>query len=188
VGLHYVVEVGNGRASSSPQSEAVQNVLDENNHKATNFAIFARPEGVPGLETGFSAYRDLLTPQNLPKVEETILASYVVYNRRNFQWLNEALLVREANEGTTRVYNIPGFYTQFSKRFSSLTPYFRYQYINAPLSGSVFYTNVGLQYGPSVGVRYDMSDFVAWKLQYDHTALKSGQSFDTLALQASYTF
>ena len=188
VGLHYVVEVGNGRASSSPQSEAVQNVLDENNHKATNFAIFARPEGVPGLETGFSAYRDLLTPQNLPKVEETILASYVVYNRKNIQWLNEALLVREATEGTTRVYNIPGFYTQFSKRFSSLTPYFRYQYINAPLNGPVFYTNVGLRYGPSVGIRYDMSDFVAWKLQYDHTSLKSGQSFDTLALQASYTF
>ena len=188
LGLHYIVEVGNGRATDSPQSEPVQNVLDENNHKATNFAVFARPERVPGLETGFSAYRDLLTPQNSPKVEETILASYFVYNRRNIQWLNEALLVREDIQGTTRVYNIPGFYTQFSRRFSSLTPYFRYQYINAPLNGPVFYTNVGLQYGPSVGIRYDMSDFVAWKLQYDHSALKSGQSFDTLALQASYTF
>ena len=31
LGLHYVAEVGNGRASSSPQAEAVQNVVDENN-------------------------------------------------------------------------------------------------------------------------------------------------------------
>jgi hypothetical protein len=39
-----------------------------------------------------------------------------------------------------------------------------------------------------VGLRYDMSDFVAWKLQYDYNALKAGQSVQTLALQASFTF
>jgi hypothetical protein len=186
--LHYIAEVGNGRATSTPQSEPVQNVVDENNHKAVNFAVFSRPESVPGLQSGFSFYRDLLTPLNAPKVAETIWAAYVVYNGRNFQWLNEGALVREAPQGTSRVYNIPAFYTQFSRRFGSFTPYFRYQYMNAPLNGPVFYTNVGLQYGPSVGLRYDLSEFVAWKLQYDYTALKAGQSFQTLALQASFTF
>src|SRR5882724_7721278 len=39
LGLHYVAEVGNGHTSRSPVDEAVQNVVDENNHKAVNFAI-----------------------------------------------------------------------------------------------------------------------------------------------------
>ena len=190
LGLHYIAEVGNGRASSSPQSEPVQNEVDENTHKAFNFQVFARPEALPGLQTGFSVYRDLLTPIGQPSVNQTILDYYVVYNGHNYQWLNEALLVREAPRGPSPspTVNIPGFYTQISKRFGAFTPYFRYQYVNAPLNGPVFYTNVGLQYGPSVGLRYDLSDFVAWKLQYDYNSLKNGQSYQTVTLQACFTF
>ena len=190
LGLHYIAEVGNGRASTSPQSEPVQNEVDENTHKAFNFQVFARPEALPGLQTGFSVYRDLLTPIAQPSVHQTILDYYVVYNGHNYQWLNEALLIREAPQGPSpsTTFNIPGFYTQLSKRFGAYTPYFRYQYVNAPLNGPVFYTNVGLQYGPSVGLRYDLSDFVAWKLQYDYTSVKNGQSYQTVTLQASFTF
>ena len=190
LGLHYIAEVGNGRASSSPQSEPVQNEVDENSHKAFNFQVFARPETLPGLQTGFSVYRDLLTPIGQPSVNETILDYYFVYKGHNYQWLNEALLVRQAPRGPSPspTVNIPGFYTQISKRFGAFTPYFRYQYVNAPLNGPVFYTNVGLQYGPSVGLRYDLSDFVAWKLQYDYNSLKNGQSYQTVTLQACFTF
>ena len=190
LGLHYIAEVGNGRASSSPQSEPVQNEVDENSHKAFNFQVFARPETLPGLQTGFSVYRDLLTPIGQPSVNETILDYYFVYKGHNYEWLNEALLVREAPRGPSPspTVNIPGFYTQISKRFGAFTPYFRYQYVNAPLNGPVFYTNVGLQYGPSVGLRYDLSDFVAWKLQYDYNSLKNGQSYQTVTLQACFTF
>jgi hypothetical protein len=190
LGLHYIAEVGNGRATSSPQSEPVQNEVDENTHKAFNFQVFARPEALPGLQTGFSVYRDLLTPIGLPSVNQTILDYYFVYKGHNYEWLNEALLVREAPRGSSPspTVNIPGFYTQISKRFGAFTPYFRYQYVNAPLNGPVFYTNVGLQYGPSVGLRYDLSDFVAWKLQYDYNSLKNGQSVQTVTLQACFTF
>jgi len=192
LGLHYIAELGNGRATSSPQSEPVQNEVDENTHKAFNFQIFARPEALPGLQTGFSIYRDLLTPAAQPSVNQTILDYYVVYNGHNYQWLNEALLIREAPQGPspTTTFNIPGFYTQISKRFGAYTPYFRYQYVNAPLNGPVFYTNVGLQYGPSVGLRYDLSDFVAWKVQYDYTSRKVGPSpsYQTVTLQACFTF
>ena len=190
LGLHYIAEVGNGRASSSPQSEPVQNEVDENSHKAFNFQVFARPEALPGLQTGFSVYRDLLTPIGLPSVNQTILDYYFVYKGHNYEWLNEALLVRQAPRGPSPspTVNIPGFYTQISKRFGAFTPYFRYQYVNAPLNGPVFYTNVGLQYGPSVGLRYDLSDFVAWKLQYDYNSLKNGQSYQTVTLQACFTF
>src|ERR1700751_2787098 len=47
LGLHYVAEAGNGRASRSPLSEPVQNVVDEGNRKAVNLALFARPDARP---------------------------------------------------------------------------------------------------------------------------------------------
>jgi hypothetical protein len=187
LGLHYVAEVGNGRASRSPLVEAVQNVVDENNHKAVNFGVFARPDAIRGLQAGFSIYRDLLAPQNSPRIGETIFAAHAVYSGLNFEWLNEALAIRHAPLGTSRVFDTPGFYTQVSKRFGSYRPYLRYQYVNAVQSEPVF-SDVGLRHGPSVGLRYDLSEFVALKLQYDYTARGRDQAFHALALQAGFTF
>ena len=187
LGLHYVAEVGNGRSSRSPLNEPVQNVLDENNRKSVNFAVFARPDAVRGLQAGFSIYRDLLAPQNSPRIGETIFAAHAVYAGQNLEWLNEALLLRHAPQGTSRVFDTPGFYTQFSKRFGSYRPYVRYQYVNASQSEPVF-PDVGLRHGPSVGLRYDLSEFVALKLQYDYTARGRDQAIHALALQAGFTF
>lgn len=184
--LHYVAEVGNGRASHAG-AEAVQNVFDENNGKAVNFALFATPERIPGLQAGFSVYHDNLTPLNRPNIGETILAAHGVIMRPNFEWLNEALLIRHAPNGSPRVFNTPGFYTQISKRFGSYRPYFRYQYVNASDSEPVF-PDVGLRQGPSAGLRYDASESVALKLQYDRTMLRHEPSFNSLALQLGFTF
>ena len=83
LGLHYVAELGNGRESRAPLiEEPVQNVASDTNHKAVNFELFARPTKVPGLQVGFSAYRDLLATLGRPAVGETILAAHAVYSRR----------------------------------------------------------------------------------------------------------
>jgi len=185
--LHYVAEVGNGRASSSPSAEAVQNVVDENNGKSVNFALFATPEAVRGLQVGFSAYHDHLTPVNAPRIGELIFDAYAVMVRPNFEWLNEALLIRHAVDGTSRVFNTPGFYTQISKRFGSYRPYFRYQYVNESDVEPAF-PNVGRQQGPSVGLRFDASESVALKFQFDHTDLRHQPSYNTLGLQLAFTF
>ena len=167
----------------------MQNTIDENTHKALNFAIFARPEAIRGLQVGFSAYRDLLTPAAPLPIDETIFDAHAVYSGLNFEWLNEALLVRHAPRGTSRVFNTPGFYSQISRRFGSYRPYFRYQYVNAPVNEpifsnvSIFSPPVGLQHGPSFGLRYDMSEFVAVKVQYDYTMLRGDRAFHTVALQ-----
>ena len=186
LGLHYVAEIGNGRAYRT--SEAVQNTVDENTHKALNFAIFARPEAIRGLQVGFSAYRDLLTTAAPLPIDETILAAHAVYSGLDFEWLNEVLLIRNAPRGTSRVFNTPGFYSQISRRFRSYRPYFRYQYVNEPANEPVFSPNVGLQHGPSFGLRYDMSEFVAVKVQYDYTMLRGDRAYHTVALQTGFTF
>ena len=188
LGLHYVAEVGNGRASRSPLTqEPVQNVVDDQNHKAFNLALFARPEAIRGLQVGFSVYRDLLAPINSPRIGETILAAHAVFVRPRFEWLNEALVVRHAIFGTSQVFNTPGFYTQFSRQLGSYRPYFRYQYINASGTEPVF-PDVRLRQGPSVGLRYDASESVALKLQYDYTDSRARAARNALALQVGFTF
>jgi hypothetical protein len=188
LGLHYVAEVGNGRASRNPLSdEPVQNEIDENNHKAFNLALFARPEGVQGLQVGFSAYRDQLTPAGGAKIGESIFDAYAVLVRSNFEWLNEALVIRHAPQGVDRVFDTPAFYTQISRRFGSYRPYFRYQYVNASGTEPIF-PDIGLRHGPSLGLRYDASESVALKLQYDHTFMREQPATNALGLQVGFTF
>ncbi|HTT22610.1 MAG TPA: hypothetical protein VMG82_27020 [Candidatus Sulfotelmatobacter sp.] len=186
LGLHYVAEAGNGRASLSPQVEPVQNVVDENNGKAVNLAIFARPNAVHGLQVGFSAYHDNLHPVGHPTIGETIFDAYAVFQRPHFEWLNEALMIHHAVHGG-HVFDTPGFYTQLSKAFGPYRPYFRYQYVNESSQEPMF-PFVGLQHGPSVGLRFDASEAVALKLQYDRTMFRQEPSVNGLQLQFAFTF
>jgi hypothetical protein len=189
LGLHYVAEVGNGRASNSwlrPEVEAVQSVADENNGKAVNFALFARPNAVRGLQLGFSAYHDQLHPIASPKIGEGIFAAHAVLQRPTFEWLNEAMVIRHAVEGG-HVFDTPGFYSQISKAFGKYRPYFRYQYVNASDTEPLF-PFVGLQYGPSLGVRFDPTEAVALKLQYDHGSFRHQSSVNSAELQFAFTF
>ena len=140
---------------------------------------------MPGLQVGFSVYRDQLLPNNLP-VAETILAAHAVYSTPTFEWLNEALMVRHTPEGG-HSFETPGWYSQISRRFGSYRPYFRYQYINASPNEPIF-PDVGLNAGPSAGLRYDASESVALKLQYDFTSLRDQHSVQGLQAQVGFTF
>jgi hypothetical protein len=196
LGLHYIAEVGNGR-SATPGAEPVQNFADENTHKAVDLNIVSRPDAAQGLQVGFSVYHDILSPPNSVKIAETDLNTYVVLDRSRFEWLNEGLLIRHTPHGLSHTFNTEGFYTQLSEKFGSFTPYFRYQYVNAPSDEPIFFpvynVSVGLQEGPSVGVRYDFAESVAIKLQYDYNYLRRQQtisqdSINQLALQFSFAF
>jgi hypothetical protein len=187
LGLHYVAELGNGRASTSPDVEAVQNVIDEKNGKAVNLGLYARPTRVPGLQVGVSVYHDKLIPLGVASVGETIVAAHAVIVRPNFEWLNEGLVIRHAPQGITHVYETPGFYTQVSKRIGAFRPYFRYQYVNASDSEPIF-PKVGLRQGPSAGLRYDATESVAFKVQYDYTDFRHQQAVNGLAMQLGFTF
>lgn len=188
LGLHYVAEVGNGRASRTPlNEEPVLNEVDDKNHKAFNLALFARPEDIHGLQTGFSFYHDLLAPIGQPRISESILAGHAVLVRPKYEWLNEALLDRHVLAGTSMSFNTPGFYSQVSKQFGSYRPYLRYQYVNVSNREPVF-SDVGLRHGPSAGLRFDASESVALKFQYDYTFLRNQPGINQLALQMGFTF
>ena len=65
----------------------------------------------------------------------------------------------------------PAFYSQISQSFGAFRPYLRYQYINASSQEPVF-PQVGLRTGPAVGIRFDATDSMAFKLQYYYTTLR----------------
>lgn len=188
LGLHYTAEVGNGRASRNPlDEEPVQNVIDDQNHKAYNLALFVRPDAIRGFQAGFSFYRDVLVPQGSPRVGESILAAHAVVIRPRWEWLTEAVLDRHTLHGESLSFNTPGFYSQISRQFHAYRPYFRYQYINVP-DGEPIYPDVALRHGPSAGLRYDASESVALKFQYDYTSLRNQPAVNGLTGQLGFTF
>jgi TolA-binding protein len=186
-GLRYVAEIGNGRSANATRDGSAQTAVDENNGKAFNLALVARPPRVPGLQTGFSVYRDRRMLLGSANIDETILATHLVYRTSHNEMLNEGILIRHA--AGARVFNTPGFYTQFARRYGDAHPYFRYQYVNAPEDDPLLRPfDVGRRNIASAGLRYDVSDFAALKVQYDRTERRRKSAIDALILQLAFTF
>jgi len=186
--LRYIAEVGNGRAARSPSDRSVQTAFDENNGKSYNLGLNARPDWLPGLQTGISFYRDKVTPLAAPNIDQKIIAGHIVYQSPRYEWLNEAVFIRHKPEGASRapIYT-PGFYTQFARRFGKAQPYLRYQYVNAPARDPLFFA-VGRRNGPSFGLRYDLTNYAAFKAQYDRTERRGLTALDELIMQLAFTF
>jgi hypothetical protein len=188
LGLNYIAEFGNGRASRTPlTSEPVQNEMSDTNRKAFNLALFARPPALHGFQAGVSIYRDVLAPASSPRIGESILAAHAVLIRPKFEWLNEALMDRHASFGTSAVFHTTGFYSQISRQWGSYRPYFRYEYLNASNNEPVF-SDVALRHGPLFGIRYDATESVALKLQYSYTFLRNQAAVQGLTAQVGFTF
>jgi hypothetical protein len=186
LGLNYIAEYG---SSDTIRPSITDNKLeDENNGNHFNVGLFARPESIPGLQIGGSIYHDRIsdTESNRGRLGQTIVNGHIVYIAHGIEFLNEGFLIRHAYEQSSTVYNMPAFYSQISKRFRRIRPFFRYQYINAN-QGS-FLEDVAHRHGPSFGARYDFNDFIAFKAQLDHTMRKGLPDLNGLHFQLAFRF
>lgn len=181
--LKYVLEVGNGRSHSG--SEPVQNVTDDNGAKAVNAGLVVKPDSMPGFQAGINVYFDRLRGASSQKVGQAILAGHAVYTSQKFEWLNEAVVLRNQSMGTT--YTTPAFYTQLARQFGLARPYVRYEWLHAP-AAEPFYGTLGLRRGLALGVRYDVNDSACIKLQYDHVQQTGLPRAQTITLQSAFTF
>jgi hypothetical protein len=199
LGLHYVVEAGNGRGWG-PTAQPAQNNQDPNNSKQINGGLYIRPDWISGLQMGFSVSHDNLTVPG-PAVHEMIATVHAVFVNSKYELLNEAVLVRHVEPANGSVFETSAFYTQFSRAFRAFRPYFRYQYFNAPSDDPVYQfaspndyaplnvtTFVGRLNGPSVGIRYDFSEHSAFKVQYDRFDLRGLDVENGLTTQIAFTF
>ena len=188
LGLNYQFEYGSGD-TIRPDIDGSGKEDDEENGNHVLLGLFARPLEIPGLQVGGSFYHDKISNHEAGenvRFGQTILNAHVIYVAHGIESLNEGFLVRHAPENSSTVFNTPAFYSQLSKSFGHIRPYFRYQYVNASAEG--FYEDVLLRHGPSFGARYDLSDNVAFKVQLDHTLRKTKPDLNGLQMQLAFTF
>jgi hypothetical protein len=187
IGLNYVAEYGSSDTIRPEINDSSFN--DENNGNHINVGLFMRPASIAGLQIGGSLYHDRISDfERGPSVRlgQTIVNAHVVYAAHGIEFLNEGFLVRHSYEASPTIFNMPAFYSQFSKQIARYRPFIRYQYVNAN-QNSIF-SDVLLRHGPSFGVRYDFNDFVAFKVQFDHMIRKDQLALDGLHLQLAFTF
>lgn len=189
LGLHYVAEVGTGDMQRSGLLAEQQFFYTA--RTAYNLALFIRPERLRGLQVGGSYYHDTVIPTSngidLATVRQSIYSSYVVYDTPRWEWLNEAYLIHH-DVVDSRTYNTPAFYTQISRRLThSIRPYFRYTWINAADSNPVF-GDVRRSDGVETGIRYNFSEWVGLKTEYDRLNIRDFQSINFIGSQLVFTF
>jgi len=190
LGLNYVAEYGSSD-TVRPDLTGDRKVTDENNGNQVNVGFFLRPDPIPGLQIGASYYHDKISDfVQGPSLRygQTIVNGYIVYVAHGIEFLNEGFLIRDAAlHFSNAVFNTPAFYSQISKQFGHIRPFFRYQYVNAS-SNNLIYDDVGLRYGPSFGARYDLNEYVAFKAQLDHNVRRDEPDLNGLQLQLAFTF
>jgi hypothetical protein len=187
-GLNYFVGVGNGRGSIISRGG---DASDVNNNRAWLLGMNSRPAGVYGLEFGGSVYRDRLTPGPGQDYREWISTAHLAWTRETPEILAEFANVHHSEISTGRAFNSQAFYVQLGYRLpwqdNKWKPYYRFEYTNTPLSDPIL--NVPDLVQSTLGIRYDISDFAAFKSEYRSTRRGTGQPrFNGLFIQTSFTF
>ena len=189
--LHWTAEIGNGSAEfgSANFGDGVENFASDRNHKDLNFAVYSKPEWIPGLQVGGSFLTGDLIPASgiVPKLNQTVSSVYAVFSNAKWESLNEAVLLHHQIPNG-RSYNSPLSYTQLAYHINGkYTPYFRFQENNIPNNdpGAQF---TGRYEGPSVGMRMDFFTYAALKLQYNRIYLRNAAAQNGAELQMAFTF
>ena len=196
--LGYNVGIGNGRGSIF--SRAADNG-DVNNNRAWLVNVFTRPSRFQHLQFGGSFYKDLVGANGgvvLPvdlmgqKFDEWIAAGHLIWTSETPEVLAEFANVHHRSNVTGQTFDSQGGYVQIAYRLPiwdrRFKPYFRYDYIQvAP--GDLVFTNVDDVRGATLGTRYDISDFAAFKAEYRNGRGAPGLGrVNTTVVQTSFTF
>lgn len=189
VGLEYTAEAGNGR-NYNAGAEAVQNRVDYTGGKAWNVALTAAPNPLPGAHFGVSFYRQDLHLGSQGTIRQAILAGYAVYDRGPVEFLNEAVWMRHTLPGG-RTTSVPAGYSQLAYRFGNIRPYVRFEYLNPSASDPVasrVLSAPGLRRELAAGIRFDLWEFAAFKIQYGRLDERKQTPSNVAAAQLAFTF
>ena len=189
LGLRYVAEVGSGRAGQSSAATPPQPGLTDNNTPSVNLALVTRPARWDGLQLGVSLYRDRLTLQDTSKapLDELIGAAHAFYRTDAVELLGEWVAMRHQSRAGGGADVTRGWYAQASRRFRTLRPYVRYDYVDVPASDQLF-AFLGRRSGPTGGVRWDFDALAAVKVQASHLQQTTRPTFNRVDTQVSFMF
>lgn len=200
IGLGYNAGLGNGRSGNIARGG---DSGDVNNNRAWVVNLFARPAALNGLQVGGAVYGDLITVSPAltgnPQFRELITSASVLWTRETPEFLAEFAHVRHRNTLTQQEFNNNAAYVQIAYRLPGEArkwkPYYRFEWSNINPSDPLFTTasqpapTVTDLTGSTVGVRYDISNFAAFKAEYRHTARRATDPVvNGFFLQTCFTF
>jgi hypothetical protein len=190
VGLNYQVGLGNGRNLNIARAG---DSGDINNNRAWVVNLFSRPPRLHGLQLGGSLYGDAITstaPQP-PRTNELISSVNIIWARENPEFLAEFANVRHFVPLTGQTYNNQAYYIQMAYRLpwddKKWKPYYRFEHIH--LSPGEPILNLLDSDQSTFGIRYDITDFAAFKTEYRNFERGVNQPrFNGVFLQTDFTF
>jgi hypothetical protein len=187
--LNYAAGFGNGRGQIIGRGG---DFSDINNNRAWLANAFVKPDKLYGLQVGGSVYRDELNPLTAPAAREWIQSGHVVWQKENPEFLAEFANVSHQPLGSAVASNSQAFYAQTAYRLpwwqKQWKPYYRFEYIHVPKSDAIFRTAVPTFHASTVGMRYDITTFAAFKVEYRHYVRRDGPGFYGFFAQTSFTF
>jgi hypothetical protein len=192
-GLSYSAGLGNGRGSSIGRPG---DAGDINNNRAWVANLYSRPVKLYGLQMGVSLYKDKITlpsaPTGGPDFSELISAAHIVWTKETPEFLAEFANIHHRSILTNYVTDTQAFYAQVGYRLPwlerSFKPYFRFEHTHMPLTEQVFSTNQDLV-GSILGLRYDITNYAAFKAEYRYTKRLPTDPFVNGAFfQTDFTF
>ena len=186
--IGYNLGLGNGRGVGLT---GAGDAGDVNNHRAWIVNLFSRPDRFYGLQAGGSFYRDKITRADGRDFREWIASGHIVWQREDPELIAEFANVNHREVGFTETFNTQTFYIQAAYRlpwFEQLwKPYYRFDYTDVPAADLVFQSLSSLR-GSTVGLRYDISNFAAFKFEFRHQRRPGQSNINGVFLQNSFTF
>jgi hypothetical protein len=187
--LNYNLGLGNGRGQVLSRSG---DLGDINNNRAWLVNAYVKPDWLYGLQVGGSVYRDKLNPATGLPAREWIQSAHVVWAKESPEFIAEFANVTHQpfKEGVTS--HSQAFYAQAAYRLPSnlrlWKPYYRFEYIHVPHSDTLFRVVVPSFEASTVGVRYDITSFAAFKVEYRHYIRRDLPPVNGAFVQTAFTF
>jgi hypothetical protein len=185
--FNYKAGLGNGRG---PTVARAGDFGDANNSLAGLLNLSVRPESLYGLQVGGSIYKDTVSITGGKQFHEWITSAFIALESETPEILAEYSHVNHKEIGGAST-NSDAFYVQLAYRLpgagKKLKPYVRVERIWVPAGEPVFTATPSLR-GILGGIRYDLTDFAALKLEYRDFRRSVAPNSTGFFSQLSYVF
>jgi hypothetical protein len=199
--LRYDAEVTNGRGSTPGM---VANLDDPNNGKMYNLRLRFEPTAIDGLVIGGSATYDVITASAdgsglapFVSIREMIFGGHLAYLENKIHIIGEYLFIQHHNASADWTGNTQAAFLELGWDAGIIAPYVRAEWAHFPAdtgTNDPFFANNALFLirGSSesgvAGIKSQLSDYLAVKLEGEYVHRESGGSIRTIAAQCAFAF
>lgn len=164
--LRYVAVVSNGRGRDP---EEITNFGDRNDQKAYDFGLEFSPAALMNWSAGANFHADEIPPDGVRRrnMRELIANAFLERVAGPFELISEYAFLNHRDRDGGHDFDHHAAYLQGGYRLGDFTPFARFD-INMMAAGDPFFAPTGGdrdRWEQMVGVRYDLTDFAAVKLE-----------------------